>query len=172
MWVENDDSAAPPPPGPGQVNVKIRGAPCTPADLRTMAAAATAVAPSATVDNPGADMRTPPTMAPPTSPSPLSASPPLHLRDLKSPLVGGSEGLWEVTAAGEGVSDLRPGDLAVPVPAAAAATDGGTWRAAATLDEASLVKVPATLGGDGGSAIGAGGRGAREAGGNEGPKGE
>ncbi|CAN0495688.1 unnamed protein product, partial [Hapterophycus canaliculatus] len=63
----------------------------------------------------------------------------------KFPFVGGSEGLWEVTTVGQGVSALRPGDLAVPVPAPVpvpAAADGGTWRAMATLDEASLVRVP------------------------------
>lgn len=61
------------------------------------------------------------------------------------PFVGGSEGLWEVTVAGEGVSSLRPGDLAIPtIPGNAPGTvpETGTWRTTATLGEALLVRVP------------------------------
>lgn len=56
---------------------------------------------------------------------------------------------------GEGVSELRPGDLAVPAAPAnslAAGEETGTWRTAATLAEAVLVKVPTGVvagGGDG-----------------------
>ncbi|CAM9997794.1 unnamed protein product, partial [Laminaria digitata] len=79
-------------------------------------------------------------------PPPPPPPPPSHLR-FKFPFVGGSEGLWEVTAAGEGVSGLRPGDLAIPTvtgnpPGCLTAPETGTWRTTATLGEASLVRVP------------------------------
>eukprot|EP00903_Cladosiphon_okamuranus_P018572 g17095.t1 len=64
---------------------------------------------------------------------------------VRFPFVGGGEGLWEVTASGEGVSELRPGDLAVPASPANVSAPGeeaGTWRTAATLAEAALVRVP------------------------------
>lgn len=106
----------------------MRAAACTPADLRalTLADAATATATATNITAP----RKPPL--------------PRHL-NFTFPFVGGSEGLWEVTAAGEGVSSLRPGDLAIPtVPGKPRGTvpDTGTWRTRATLGEASLVKVP------------------------------
>ncbi len=68
---------------------------------------------------------------------------------MKFPFVGGSEGLWEVTANGEGVSELAPGDLAVPAAPGnvladvlAPGEEAGTWRTTATLPEEALVKVP------------------------------
>lgn len=123
-------------PGPGLVRVKLRAAPCTPADLRTFA-------------NIQASHKL----------HPLAASP------RSSSRVGGSEGLWEVTAVGEGVSSLQPGDFAIPSipahvsrrlfpspvaedsPEAAAdddtdAHDRGTWTSMSTLKEGSLMRVP------------------------------
>lgn len=159
--VENDDDqsgTAAPPPGPGQVSVKLRSAPCTPADLRKLANSVSTTAPTES------ESETPIPRPLPTAPSPPS---PHHLSKLRFPFVGGSEGLWEVTAHGEGVSELRPGDLAVPAaPGNVLAPDEeiGTWRTAATLAEAALVKVPAGLvagGWDGGGSApgGEGGRG-------------
>lgn len=164
--MENDDDDRPgaattPPPGPGQVTVKLRSAPCTPADLRAL---------GGPIGDATAASSEPESEAP--APKPPSTAPsPTHLGSVRFPFVGGSEGLWEVTANGEGVSELRPGDLAVPAaPAANVLAPGdetGTWRTGATLAEAALVKVPTGAvaggrdGGEGGSAPGSGGERAR-----------
>lgn len=159
--VENADdrpAATAPPPGPGQVTVKLLAAPCTPADLRALGGPVDA----ATRTEPDSE---PP---PPEPPSP-TAPPPSHLGNVRYPFVGGSEGLWEVTASGEGVSALLRGDLAVPAaPGNVFAHDEetGTWRTGATLAEAALVKVPTEVvtGGRGGgeSSPGEGGAGGVE----------
>lgn len=135
--------------GPGEVGVKLLVAPCTPSDLRTLDAAAASA--DATVAANTNTMGTASTSTgqhnPSPSPSPLPPPPlPSHL-SFKFPFVGGSEGLWEVTAAGEGVSWLRPGDLAIPTitgspPGCLAGPESGTWRKTAVLGDASLVKVP------------------------------
>lgn len=106
--VRSDADTAPPPPG--HVHVKLRAAPCTPADLRTFRY---------------------------QQPKPLGSQgigrkrhkqeieqeqhrqrererPPSSFFPNSRVVVGGSEGLWEITATGEGVSSLQPGDLAVP----------------------------------------------------------
>lgn len=150
----------PPAPGAGEVRVKLRAAPCTPADLRTLdaaaasAAATAAAAATATADTDTTTTTTVGTEATstaqrnhPPSPSLPPPLPPPPYRSFKFPFVGGSEGLWEVTAVGEGVSGLRSGDLAIPTstgnpPGCLAAPETGTWRTTATLGEASLVRVP------------------------------
>lgn len=159
--VENDENrpGTASPPGPGQVTVKLRSAPCTPADLRTLGGPDGATAPSE--PSPDPDSATP-TQEPPST---AAVPPPPHLRNVRHPFVGGGEGLWEVTATGEGVFDLRPGDLAVPAAPAnvfAPAEETGTWRTAATLGEAALVKVPTGVvaGGQVGVESGPGGGGA------------
>lgn len=108
--VQGDGDAPLSPPGPGQVNVKLRTAACGLSDIQ-----------------------------PPNLPGDDSPSPP----------VGGVQGLFEVSAVGEGVKTLRPGDLAIPVipviPRASSDAGGGpcgTWRSRASLLEEFLVKVP------------------------------
>lgn len=81
-----DIEAAVVPPGPGYVSVKLRAAACTSVDLRSFS-------------------RAPP---PDGSDSSSPGSPPF------SPRIGGSEGVFEVTATGDGVSELQRGDLVIP----------------------------------------------------------
>lgn len=56
------------------------------------------------------------------------------------PAVGGNEGVGEISAVGSGVSGLKVGDWAVPVPAAGF----GTWRNTAKADEASEMRSSKT----------------------------
>ncbi|CAM9387945.1 unnamed protein product [Pylaiella littoralis] len=162
-----------PPPGPGRVTVKLVAAPCTPVDLRTLATAASAAAadPSSRTETDTLALHSNSSTPSQRSPSstPHSPSPPHHLSNLTFPFVGGSEGLWEVIAKGDGVSELRPGNLAVPAmmpaprnaPGAGSGSrvgnalsppeeESGMWRTAATLAEASLVRVPMEIGVGGG----------------------
>lgn len=128
----SDPSSSSPAPGHGRVSVKLRAAPCTPADIRTLAAA------SATVEKTQLSTLSPP-------------PPPPHLK-FAFPFVGGTECLWEVTRTGEGVSSFQAGDLAIPtVPRdpPGTAPETGTWRTTATLDSASLIRVPWGGGGAG-----------------------
>lgn len=115
------------------MSVSLRAAPCTPADLRIIATATASKSCNSHSSIPSA-----------THTAPV----PPHMK-FAFPFVIGSEGLWEITAVGEGVSSLRTGDLAVPIVSGNApgtVPESGTWRTSAILAEASLVRVP---GGDG-----------------------
>lgn len=164
--------------------MKLVAAPCTSADLRTLAAAAYAATAAATAAADPSSRTETETLAPHTSTSTSSStsqrpppsatqspSLPRHLSNFAFPFVGGSEGVWEVITKGDGVSELRPGDLAVPAMmsapgnapgaggsrtasgntlASVSGEETGTWRTAATLAEASLVRIPMENGTAGG----------------------
>ena len=51
--------------------------------------------------------------------------------------IGGNEGVAEVTAVGEGVTSLKPGDRVVMVK-----QQSGTWRTAANVKPEDVIKLP------------------------------